>query len=101
LLFFTHFFVNFPTRFSSGECREGSSPWKTGNSSRFTAISNSFAGSTSRQERANKVGDVVMPSGPWTTAFPREKPSGIDSPIFPGAVVFRKSHCIPDLPADV
>jgi len=49
----THSFTHFRARFSFGESRECSSPRRTRNTSRSTAISDSSAGSTPRRYQAN------------------------------------------------
>jgi len=56
-------YINFHTRFSSGEGR-GEQPPETQNTSRSTAISDSTASST--QTGLNKVEDVVSPPSCWT-----------------------------------
>jgi len=45
--------VHFHTRFSSGEDRGGSSPRRSRNTSRFSAISGSSTGSTPRRDLPN------------------------------------------------
>jgi len=48
----THSFTHFRALFSIGEIRGGSSPRRTRNTSRLTAISDSSAGSTLRRAQA-------------------------------------------------
>ena len=79
-------FIHFHTYFSSPEDRGGRSPWKTRNTSRSTAISESSAGSTPRRVQAwSRCNNVTWCLVGLRSAFPSVQPAGPASPIFPGA----------------
>jgi len=62
-----HHFIHFHTRFSSGEVCGASSSVRTGNSSRFSATSDSFTAQGHTNTGPNKVGDIDTPPGRWLT----------------------------------